>query len=124
MADLPRMTDGQYSRARRLIHRLCANCDGGNCLPLDDGDACPCPQLLTPAVICKYFRAAVLPDDGALFTEIMGKSNLRYCASCGRYYVPTAKNSRFCKSCAAQRTRRSKRDWAAKSRLHRRKNSR
>ncbi|WP_243154221.1 cysteine-rich VLP protein, partial [Pseudoflavonifractor sp. 60] len=29
------MNDSQFRRARKLIRRLCANYDGGNCLPLD-----------------------------------------------------------------------------------------
>ena len=71
MADLPRMDNRQFRRAKRLICRLCANYDNGNCLPLDDGDSCPCPQLMTQVLICKYFRAAVLPADRELWAEIM-----------------------------------------------------
>ena len=63
MPALCRMSDAQFRRAKKLIRRLCANYDGGNCLPLDDGDTCPCPQMITPTLICKYFRAAVLPSD-------------------------------------------------------------
>ena len=37
-----RMSEAQFRRAGKLIRRLCANYDGGNCLPLDDGDVCPC----------------------------------------------------------------------------------
>ena len=37
MNDPPRMTEAQLRRARRLIRSLCANCNGGNCLLLDDG---------------------------------------------------------------------------------------
>ncbi len=57
MSELHRMNDSQFRRARKLIRRLCANYDGGNCLPLDDGDPCPCPQLISPTLIRKYFRA-------------------------------------------------------------------
>ncbi len=59
MGKLPRMDEGQFRRVKKLIRRLCANCDSGNCLLLDDGD--PCPQMVSPTLICKYFRAAVLP---------------------------------------------------------------
>ena len=83
MADLPRMNERQRRRAKRLIRRLCANYDGGNCLPLDDGDVCPCPQLLTPVLICKYFRAAVLPADWELCAEITGETHIRRCCICG-----------------------------------------
>ena len=67
MNDPPRMTEAQLRRARRLIRSLCANCNGGNCLLLDDGyEPCPCPQMLTCSVLCRYFRAAVLPADREL----------------------------------------------------------
>ena len=33
------LTPSQRRRCNRLIKKLCANYDGGNCLPLDEGDA-------------------------------------------------------------------------------------
>ena len=47
MDKLPRMDDSQFRRVKKLIRRLCANCEGGNCLLLDDGDPCPCPQMIS-----------------------------------------------------------------------------
>ena len=45
MRELPHMTEAQLRRAKRLIRTLCANCDHGSCLLLDDGyNPCPCPQ--------------------------------------------------------------------------------
>ena len=82
MNDPPRMTEAQLRRARRLIRSLCANCNGGNCLLLDDGyEPCPCPQMLTCSVLCRYFRAAVLPADRELQAEIMADSRRR-CREC------------------------------------------
>ena len=78
MNNPPRMTEAQLRRARRLIRSLCANCNGGNCLLLDDGyEPCPCPQMLTCSVLCRYFRAAVLPADRELQAEIMADSRRR-----------------------------------------------
>ena len=108
MNDPPRMTEAQLRRARRLIRSLCANCNGGNCLLLDDGyEPCPCPQMLTCSVLCRYFRAAVLPADRELQAEIMADSRRR-CRECRRPFVPKAKNTLYCPECAARRTRRSK----------------
>ena len=76
MSELRRMNEDQFRRARKLIRRLCANYDGGNCLPLDDGDPCPCPQLISPTLICKYFRAAVLPADRELCAEVLGGTHV------------------------------------------------
>ena len=66
MDKLPHMDERQFRRVKKLIRRLCANCEGGNCLLLDDGDPCPCPQMISNTLICKYFRAAVLPADQEL----------------------------------------------------------
>jgi len=97
---LPRMTGGQFHRAKRLIRRLCANYDGGNCLPLEDGDACPCPQFITRTLICKYFRAAVLPADRALWSEIMAGWSVKRCRICGASVVSRSNAVKYCRACA------------------------
>lgn len=58
-----RLTYPQYRAVRRLVHDCC-NYDGGNCLLLDDGEECVCPQSISYSLICRWFRAAVLPLDG------------------------------------------------------------
>ena len=69
--DLPRMTEKQFSRAKKLLRHLCANYDRGNCLLLDDGyDPCPCPQLISNTLLCRYFRSAVLPADRELWAAL------------------------------------------------------
>lgn len=111
MVELPRMNNRQFRRAKRLIRRLCANYDGGNCLPLDDGDLCPCPQMISPTLICKYFRAAVLPDDRELFAEIMGGPHKwKRCTLCGRRFIAGSNRAVYCPSCALQERRRKTRD--------------
>lgn len=40
-----RLTYPQYRAVRRLVHDCC-NYDGGNCLLLDDGEECVCPQSI------------------------------------------------------------------------------
>lgn len=42
MPEILRLTPSQRSRCNRLIKRLCANYDDGNCLLLDDGEPCVC----------------------------------------------------------------------------------
>ena len=63
MDEIKRLTSAQRARCNRLIRRLCANYDGGNCLPLDDGEGCVCVQTISYSLLCKYFRRAVLPAD-------------------------------------------------------------
>ena len=50
----------QKRRASGLIRRECCNCEDGNCLALDDGDTCACPQMISFSVCCKWFRWADL----------------------------------------------------------------
>ena len=49
MDEIKRLTPAQRARCNRLIRRLCANYDGGNCLPLDDGEGCVCVQTIAEA---------------------------------------------------------------------------
>ena len=55
MDEIKRLTPAQRARCNRLIRRLCANYDGGNCLPLDDGEGCVCVQTISYSLLCKYF---------------------------------------------------------------------
>ena len=68
------MNEAQFRRARKLISHLCANCDGGSCLLLDDGEEHVCPQRISYSVLCRYFVAAVLPADRELFADIMERT--------------------------------------------------
>ena len=69
------MNGRQFRRSKSLIRRLCANYDSGSCLLLEENfEPCPCPQLLTCSLLCKYFRTAVLPADADLYAEVMGIS--------------------------------------------------
>ena len=54
------LTPGQARRMRRLVRQCCNNIDG-NCLLLDDGEPCVCPQSISYTILCRYFRRAVLP---------------------------------------------------------------
>jgi len=56
--DIPRLTYQQYRAVRRLVHDCC------NCLALDNGwEPCVCVHSITYSLVCKWFRAAVLPTD-------------------------------------------------------------
>lgn len=114
--ELPRMTEAQFKRAKKLIRKLCANCDKDNCLLLDDGELCVCPQLISYTLLCRYFCTAVLPADRELYAEIMQTDHRKRCADCGLPFLPPRPNTLYCADCAAKRTRRKKREWAAKNR--------
>ena len=81
------LTPTQRRRCNRLIRKLCANYDDGNCLALDEGDGCVCVQIISLSLICKYFRNAVLPADKELCADIY-KIHTGPCEICGKAFVP------------------------------------
>ena len=94
----------QYRAARRLVHNCC-NYDGGYCLLLDDGEECVCPQSITYSLICKWFRAAVLPLDAGLCAALLHRDRMRACAVCGGYFLPNSNRAKYCPECAVRMKR-------------------
>jgi hypothetical protein len=103
-----RMTAAQRRRAYALIRKTCCNYDGGNCLLLDDGEECVCPQIISYSVCCTWFRRAVLPQDKALEAEIFRSASVKRCAECGAAFVPRSNRAKYCEACAAKVHRRQK----------------
>ena len=86
---LYRMTPAQKKQSNALIQRERSHYyDGGNCIALDDGDTCTCPQIISFSVCCKWFRWVVLPLAGTLEAEIYRGRDLKRCAVCGDVFVP------------------------------------
>ena len=80
---IPKMNYPQYRKARRLTRECCNNV-GGNCLLLDDGEECICVQSISYSLLCRWFRAAVLPLDAVLCAEITkGHDHLKRCCESG-----------------------------------------
>ena len=105
--NIPRMNYRQYRKARRLTHECCNYCDG-NCLLLDDGEECVCVQSISYSLLCRWFRAAVLPLDAALYAEISkSREEVKRCTVCGADFVPKSNRAKYCPDCAA-RVRRKK----------------
>ena len=115
--EIPHMTYQQYRTARRLVHECC-NYDCRNCLLLDNGEECVCPQGITHSLICKWFRAAVLPLDAGLCAALLPVSSVGQmrCRECGMTFAAPRHNTLYCSACATNRTKRSKRIWARKNR--------
>ena len=93
---LYRMTPAQKKQAASLIRRECCCFEDGNCIILDDGDTCTCPQTVSFSVCCKWFRWAVLPLDGTLKAEIFRDKDMKRCAVCGGVFVPKSNRAKFC----------------------------
>ena len=104
---IPRMNYRQYRKARKLTHECCNYCDG-NCLLLDDGEECVCVQSISYSLLCRWFRAAVLPLDAALYAEISkSRDEVKRCVECGAVFTPKSNRAKYCPDCAA-RVRRKK----------------
>ena len=73
----------QVKRVHRLVRKECCNFDNGNCILLDDGEPCPCPQLISCSLLCRWFSDAVLPLDRELFAELYAPEEKRRCTVCG-----------------------------------------
>ena len=56
---LYRMTPAQRKQAASLIRRECCCFEDGNCIVLDDGDTCTCPQTISFSVCCTCQSSAV-----------------------------------------------------------------
>ncbi len=104
------MTDAQLRKAKKLIRKLCANCDNGNCLLLDDGEVCVCPQLISYSLLCRYFRAAVLPADNELYAQIMGNTDGKRCTECGVVFIPNSNRAQYCDNCKKKMQKRKTRE--------------
>lgn len=93
---LPRMNYPQYRKARKLVRECCNYCDG-NCLLLDDGEECVCVQSISYSLLCRWFRAAVLPLDAALCAEITkDRGEVKRCCECGATFMPKSNRAKYC----------------------------
>ena len=84
MSGIKRLTPPQSRKVNALVRRTCCNCDNGNCILLDDGDECVCPQLISYSLLCKWFRVAVLPADKLLYAELYQTGDRKKCTECAR----------------------------------------
>ena len=103
---IPRMNDPLYRKARKLTHECCNYCDG-NCLLLDDGEECVCVQSISYSLLCRWFRAAVLPLDEALYAEIIqSRDSVKRCAVFGAAFTPKSNRAKYCPDCAVRMRRK------------------
>jgi len=101
---IPVMDYRQYRRARRLVHECCNYIDG-NCIALDDGEECVCVQSISYSLLCRWFRAAVLPQDKELETALFHRLNAKKCAVCGALFTPGSNRAKYCPECATRMKR-------------------
>lgn len=114
-----RLNDVQYRAVKKMVRAECANNDAGNCLLLDDGDTCVCPQSISYSLLCRYFREAVLPADKTLCAEITADKSieLRRCAVCKSPFAAGSNRAKYCPACAEKIRRRQKAECERNRRL-------
>lgn len=114
------MSEKQYREACSLIRNLCCNYERstGGCLLLDAGEVVKCPQMMTQALVCRYFRDVLLEDrDGkALKAEIMGADHVKKCTVCGQPFRAVSNRAKYCARCSKKIERERKAAWAQKTR--------
>ena len=106
MSDIKRLTPPQSRKVNALVRRTCCNCDNGNCILLDDGDECVCPQLISCSLLCKWFKVAVLPADRLLYAELYQTGDRKKCTECGAFFASTSNSVKYCPVCRKRITRR------------------
>ena len=99
MSEIKRLTPPQSRKVNTLVKKECCNCDGGHCLLLDDGDECVCPQLISCSLLCKWFRAAVLPADKDLYAELYASEDRRRCEICNTPFASSSNSVKYCPNC-------------------------
>ena len=117
MADIARMNDKQLKEARKLIKKRCCNYDQGSCIVLDWSFCNICPQYNSYAVLCKWFRDAVLPNNKELEREIYANQPSKHrCAVCKRRFTPTGPRSKYCPICSQSVRREQQAKWVRRKR--------
>ena len=84
MNGVKRLTPPQSRKVNALVRRTCCNYDNGNCILLDDGDECVCPQLISYSLLCKWFRLRCFPPTGCFMRSFTRQGIRRNVPSAAR----------------------------------------
>lgn len=103
-------------KVNMLVKKQCCNYDNGNCILLDNGDMCPCPQIISLSLNCKWFRTAVLPNDKELYAKLIISDNRKKCAICGKAFISSANKAKYCDKCKIIAIRKQKAEYQRKYR--------
>ena len=64
-------------------------------------------QKFSYSLLCRWFRAAVLPLDAALCAEITkDRDKVKRCSECGAAFMPKSNRAKYCPACAKRMRRR------------------
>jgi len=57
-------------------------------------------QIITYSLICKWFRATVLPLDAGLCAALLHRADRKKCVLCGGYYLSKSNRAKYCHDCS------------------------
>ena len=57
-------------------------------------------QSISYSLLCRWFRAAVLPLDRELETALFHRLDAKRCAVCGALFTPGSNRAKYCPECA------------------------
>ena len=117
MNGIRRLAPPQSRRVNALVKKECCNCIDGNCILLDDGDECVCPQTISFSLLCKWFRIAVLPADKELYAELYAPEDRRRCEVCGASFASSSNSVKYCPDCRKRIIRKQAAERKRKQRL-------
>ena len=106
-----RYDPADLKRIKALIKKECCNYDSGNCVLLDDGETCVCPQTISYSLLCKWFRNAVLPLDNDLYIKLTHPKNAKTCVICGSEFSYMGNKAKYCEKCKKTILRRQKAEY-------------
>ena len=75
---------------------------------VEQGGAQVCVQSISYSLLCRWFRAAVLPLDGILYAALFPQGGMKVCVECKFLLRPGSNRAKYCPACAAKVHRRQK----------------
>ncbi len=69
------------------------------------GEECVRVQSISYSLLCRWFRAAVLPQDKELETALFHRLDAKRCAVCGALFTPGSNRAKYCPECAGRMKR-------------------
>ena len=62
-------------------------------------------KAVSYSLLCRWFRAAVLPLDRELETALFHRLDAKRCAVCGALFTPGSNRAKYCPECAGRMKR-------------------
>ena len=116
--ELYSLTREQRMNVKQLIRKECCNYNSerGECILLDGGRGCVCPQMISHHITCRWFNHAVLPLDPSLYVDVIRGTECKRCIICGAAIFPRGNKTKYCPTCRKEVWRKQRTEWQRKHR--------